>query len=62
MSKTEIIDFIKEIDAQIEKNHKAIAAYGGCAAMILHPTTKLLMDIRDSWVDMLLYEYGVYYQ
>lgn len=61
MSKIEIIGFIKEIDDQIEKNRKAIAAYGGSAAMILHPTTKLLMNIREAWVDMLLYEYGVFY-
>ena len=62
MSKSEIIEFIEEIDAQIEKNHKAIAAHGGTAAMILHPTTRLLMDIRETWVDMLLYEYGVFYK
>ena len=62
MSKQEIIEFIKEIDAQIEKNRKAIAAYGGMAAMMLHPTTRLLMDIRSSWADMLLYEYGEYYE
>lgn len=57
MSRTEIIEFIKEIDAQIEKNRKAVAEYGGNAAMILHPTTRLLMEIREMWMDMLVYEY-----
>mgnify|MGYP003297925336 CR=1 FL=1 len=61
MSKAEIIEFIEEIDEQIEKNHKVIAAHGGNAAMILHPTTRLLMSIREMWVDMLLYDYGVFH-
>ena len=60
MSRTEIVEFIEEIDAQIEKNRKAIAEYGGNAAMILNPTTKLLMDIREMWMDVLLYEYSAF--
>lgn len=52
MSKEEIIEIIKAIDAELEKNKK-FGAY--------IPTTRLLMDARDMWIDMLYRLYGIVY-
>lgn len=52
MSKEDIIKIIEAIDEELEKNEK-FGAY--------IPTTTLLMDYREMWVDMLYREYGVFY-
>ena len=57
----EIIEFIKEIDEQIEKDREAIALYGDSAAIILNPMISLLMNVRELWVNMLMDQYGVFY-
>lgn len=53
MSKEEIIKMIESIDEQLEVNGKKGATY--------IPTTRLLVDLRNWWVDILLREYGVFY-
>lgn len=52
MSKEEIIKIIDMIDVELEKNKK-FGAY--------IPTTRLLMDNRDMWADMLYRLYGIVY-
>jgi len=53
MSKEDIIKAIELIDEQLQKNHEVGAVY--------IPTTRLLMDVRKMYVDMLKYKYGVFY-
>lgn len=61
MSKEDIIKNIETIDEELKKNEEIIDTYNSADVMILHITSKLLKDARKMWVDMLLYEYGVFY-
>lgn len=53
MSKEDIIKIIEAIDAELRKNEALGSAY--------IPTTKLLINARKMWCDMLLRVYGVFY-
>lgn len=61
MSKEDIIKYIEIIDEELKKNEEVINTYNNADVMILHVTSKLLKDARKMWVDMLLYEYGIFY-
>jgi hypothetical protein len=61
MSKEDIIKNIEMIDDELKKNEEFINTYNSADVMILHTTSKLLKDARKMWVDMLLYEYGIFY-
>lgn len=54
MSKEDIIKTIELIDEQLKQNEEI--------GFVYIPTSKLLMDIRNMWIDVLLYEYGVFYK
>jgi hypothetical protein len=53
MSKEEIIKMIELIDEQLKNNQELVGAY--------IPTTKLLMDLREFWIDILLRDHEVFY-
>ena len=61
MSKEDIIKNIETIDEELKKNEEVINAHNSADVMILHVTSKLLKDARKMWVDMLLYDYGIFY-
>ena len=61
MSKEDIIKTIELIDGELKRNEEFINAHHSADVMMLHVMSKLLRDARKMWIDMLLYEYGVYY-
>ena len=67
MSKEEIMKTIEMIDEQLEKNKEVIDAYAGQTVpsnsdvLTLCMLSKNLMIARDTWKNMLLHEYGIYY-
>lgn len=61
MSKETIIKNIEIIDDEIARNEEFMRTHNIEDVLILQTTTKLLMDARKMWVDMLKYEYGVFY-
>lgn len=54
MSKEEIIKMIETIDGSLTENKIKGGAY--------IPTTQLLIDLRNWWKDVLLRDYGVFYE
>ena len=61
MSKEDIIKNIELIDGELKRNEEFIKEHQDADTTVLHVTSKLLRDARRMWIDMLLYEYGVYY-
>ena len=63
MSKEEIIKTIEDIDEQLKQNKEVIEActYVDANVLTLCELSKLLIDSREMWQNILLNYYGVYY-
>lgn len=61
MSKEYIIKNIELIDEELKKNEEFINAHNIEYVTTLHVTTKLLIEARKMWVDMLWLDYGICY-
>jgi hypothetical protein len=61
MSKEEIMMFIKEIDEQLKKNKEVIDGCDGDDVLILSELSQNLVNLKRTWVDILLCDYGVFY-
>lgn len=63
MSKEEIIKTIEDIDEQLKQNKEVIEActYVDANVLTLCEISKLLIDSREMWQNILLNYYGVYY-
>lgn len=53
MTKEDIIKIIEVLDETLKVNEEKGTAY--------IPTTKMLIDLRNWWIDVLFREYGVFY-
>ena len=62
MLREEIIKNIEMIDDELDKNEKFMNEHKTDAVYILQVTSKLLIDARKMWVNMLAYEYGEVYK
>lgn len=61
MSKEEIMVFIKEIDEQLKKNKEVINENEESDILTLSALSQNLVDLKRTWVDVLLCDYGVFY-
>ena len=61
MSKEEIMMFIKEIDEQLKKNKEVINRNDGSDILTLSMLSQNLVNLKRTWVDILLCDYGVFY-
>ena len=62
MSKEEIIKIIEVIDEQLKQNRKTVEECPMNADVLtLCSISKLLIQSREMWQNILLYEYGVFY-
>lgn len=62
MSKEEIIKIIEELDEQLKKNRKVVEnCEMNADVLTLCALSKLLIDSREMYQNMLLEHFGVYY-